>query len=157
MCGRYISPDQAALERYWNLSSSGVQWSASYNVCPSQELPVLRLDEHGIRDLSVLEWGFQPAWAKKSWINARSETVFTSRIGISILHAESILREVGSDYRRSGPAALLKSGDNVTTCQNLYMVTTENRWLSTMPPLIWAEKAFFRRSGPSTIFKFCTW
>ena len=76
MCGRYLTPDQAAIERYWGLASPP-DYFPSYNVGPSQRAPVIRLDQHGNRGLSLLTWGYQPGWAKRAWINARSETVFT--------------------------------------------------------------------------------
>jgi putative SOS response-associated peptidase YedK len=91
MCGRYLTPDEAALERAWDLHApSG--YRQSYNFAPSQLAPVLVAsaagadDEHapdGAADgrfaLELLTWGFQPHWAKRAWINARSETVFSSR------------------------------------------------------------------------------
>jgi putative SOS response-associated peptidase YedK len=78
MCGRYVSPDEAALERAWQLSAPA-GYRQSYNLAPSQLAPVLLPDEAGGLGLAQLVWGFQPAWAKRGWINARAETVFTSR------------------------------------------------------------------------------
>jgi len=78
MCGRYITPDQAAIEREWGLVTPA-EFTQSFNLVPSLLAPVIRLDESGAQDLSLVTWGFQPAWAKRAWINARSETVFSSR------------------------------------------------------------------------------
>ena len=49
-----------------------------YNVAPSQDVAVVRANDHG-RTLAMLRWGLIPAWAKDSaighrLINARSET-----------------------------------------------------------------------------------
>ena len=78
MCGRYLTPDEAALERAWNLHApSG--YRQSYNLAPSQLAPVLLPGADGGFALAMLSWGFQPHWAKRAWINARSETVFSSR------------------------------------------------------------------------------
>ena len=49
ICGRYVTPDEAAMERAYNLTAR--QWEAwmaeayrpSYNVAPSQRVPVLRV------------------------------------------------------------------------------------------------------------------
>jgi putative SOS response-associated peptidase YedK len=41
--------------------------------------PVLLPADGGGMRLELFAWGFQPAWAKNPWINARSETVFSSR------------------------------------------------------------------------------
>lgn len=78
MCGRYLTPEQADLERAWNLSAP-TDYLRSYNLAPSQPAPVVLPDREGNRTLGLLKWGYQPAWAKRAWINARSETVFSSR------------------------------------------------------------------------------
>lgn len=51
-----------------------------YNIAPTQMAPVVRLNEEGVRELSLLRWGLIPAWVKDakmgaSLINARAETV----------------------------------------------------------------------------------
>jgi putative SOS response-associated peptidase YedK len=78
MCGRYLSPDAAAMERAWQLSAP-TDYRQSYNLAPSQLAPVLVPARDGGLALELLVWGFQPHWAKRAWINARSETVFESR------------------------------------------------------------------------------
>lgn len=76
MCGRYLSPDAAAFERHFKLTPPE-GYRRSFNVAPSQFAAVIRQREgHRVAELGV--WGFQPAWAKRAWINARAETVFTS-------------------------------------------------------------------------------
>ena len=78
MCGRYLTPDEAALERAFELSAP-TDYRQSYNLAPSQSAPALLPDAAGNRKLAMLVWGFQPHWSKRAWINARSETVFSSR------------------------------------------------------------------------------
>ena len=78
MCGRYLTPDAAALERAWELSAP-TGYRQSYNFAPSQLAPVILPGDDNALALDLLIWGFQPHWAKRAWINARSETVFTSR------------------------------------------------------------------------------
>jgi putative SOS response-associated peptidase YedK len=78
MCGRYLTPDEAALERAWELSAP-TGYRQSYNLTPSQLAPVILSRAPGSMELEMLVWGFQPHWAKRAWINARSETVFSSR------------------------------------------------------------------------------
>jgi len=77
MCGRYLTPEQADLERAWDLAP--VDYRQSFNLAPSQLAPVVRSNEHGAFSMDLFVWGFKPHWAKRGWINARSETVFTSR------------------------------------------------------------------------------
>jgi hypothetical protein len=42
MCGRYISPDQASIEREFNLVHQEWQFPASFSVAPTQQVPILR-------------------------------------------------------------------------------------------------------------------
>ncbi len=82
MCGRYVSPSEAAIEREFNLVHMEWQFPSSFNVAPTQDVPVVRLrngEPQGIR----LRWGLIPYFAqgvppKYSTINARIETVQTA-------------------------------------------------------------------------------
>lgn len=81
MCGRYVSPDQAAIERAWHIGRDNSNpFRAHYNAAPTQMLPALRVHpEHG-RELALLRWGLVPPRAKDAaigarMINARAETV----------------------------------------------------------------------------------
>lgn len=50
----------------------------SYNICPTQPVVVIRIDE-GKKAVAVMRWGLIPLWAKDkkmSFINARSDTLF---------------------------------------------------------------------------------
>jgi putative SOS response-associated peptidase YedK len=85
MCGRYVTPGQAEIERDWyygwpkNSPERDIV-HINYNAAPTQRLPVFRL--HGERgpELVLLRWGLIPSWAKDAAIgariiNARGETV----------------------------------------------------------------------------------
>ena len=63
MCGRYITRNQAAIERYFNVSSHQFRLADRYNVVPSTKVPVIRLIE-GNRMMSGMYWGLIPSWAK---------------------------------------------------------------------------------------------
>jgi putative SOS response-associated peptidase YedK len=81
MCGRYVTRDQAAIERYFNVTSHQFQLSDRYNVAPSTNVPVIRIID-GARTISGMHWGLIPCWAKDTkigykTINARAETVAT--------------------------------------------------------------------------------
>ncbi len=83
MCGRYVSPDEGSLEREFNLvRSPGLEIRTSYNVAPTQKVPVVRSSE-GENSLELMRWGLIPFFAKGeptkySTINARIETVETA-------------------------------------------------------------------------------
>lgn len=91
MCGRYVTPATAALERAYQLDARSVErflsvaMLPSYNVAPTQQVPILRVlrDRGGVRELEPMRWGLVPYWArgispKFSTINARVETLTTA-------------------------------------------------------------------------------
>lgn len=89
MCGRYTIrrlPDLIRLgivqlpdfeEFSQRVSQLGV-----FNIAPSQQMPIVRLDETGQTVATTARWGFIPSWSKEkpkvAPINARSETVAVS-------------------------------------------------------------------------------
>ena len=82
MCGRYVSPDDVAIEREFKLLPAEFKFPESFNVAPTQRVPVIRQKPQG-RVLELLRWGLIPFFAKGepgkySTINARIETVETS-------------------------------------------------------------------------------
>jgi putative SOS response-associated peptidase YedK len=84
MCGRYVSPEQAAIERHWNLiRGGGNPFARRYNVAPSTAVPVLHQSaDGGALTLEHARWGLIPAWWKQDKlpthsINARSEEAAT--------------------------------------------------------------------------------
>jgi putative SOS response-associated peptidase YedK len=82
MCGRYVSPDDASIEREFNLVHAELKFPVSYNVAPSQHVPVIRNIDGNLRS-SLVRWGLIPFFAKGeppkySTINARIETVETA-------------------------------------------------------------------------------
>jgi putative SOS response-associated peptidase YedK len=64
MCGRYVSPDQASIEREYALVHHKWQFPPSYNVAPTQDVPIIRADKHGQRTGTRVHWGLIPFWAK---------------------------------------------------------------------------------------------
>jgi len=53
-----------------------------WNVAPSNRMPIVRMDDEGMRELAIARWGFIPSWAKElpklQPINVRAETVTTN-------------------------------------------------------------------------------
>jgi putative SOS response-associated peptidase YedK len=83
MCGRFVSRTDAETERAFGLTRSAWRkgW-ASYNVAPSQAVPIVRAAD-GEREGVLVRWGLIPFWArgevpKYSTINARSESIATA-------------------------------------------------------------------------------
>jgi putative SOS response-associated peptidase YedK len=82
MCGRYVTKDQAAMERAFSVVKPWWRFEASYNVAPTQSVPIVRLAE-GEREGVMMRWDLIPFFAKGvppkySTINARIETVATA-------------------------------------------------------------------------------
>lgn len=89
MCGRFVTPEQAAIERYWHMGGCNNNpyppFAARYNVTPQQGnpqayVPVIRHDTEGEPELVMMQWWLLPHWAKASRIefstfNARTDKV----------------------------------------------------------------------------------
>jgi len=77
MCTRYITPDQAAIERVWHIGRHNQhKWAAE--IFPRAQGPFLRLLNGDALDLVVGQWGLAPHWAKSAKLaystnNCRSE------------------------------------------------------------------------------------
>lgn len=82
MCGRFVSRDQAAIERYFNLPKINNPLADRYNVNPQDDAPVVRLVD-GELELSLMYWSLIPRWAptrkiKYRTFNAKAETADTA-------------------------------------------------------------------------------
>lgn len=108
MCGRYLTPDEAAFERHFAVPAP-TGYFRSYNVAPSQPAPVVLIDTRGEskgqRTAALITWGFKPAWAKRSWINARAETVFRSNAFAEAARGRRCLVAAAGWYEWQGDAA----------------------------------------------------
>lgn len=80
MCGRYVAPDTAAIERAWQIGRrNNNPYPRRYNVTPSSQVQILRrAPDADMLELVEARWGLIPSWWAKakpptSTINARSE------------------------------------------------------------------------------------
>lgn len=80
MCGRYVSPDEAAIERQWHIGRRNSNpFPRRFNVAPTTEVPLLRVSGRSREiELRLGRWGLIPHWWKearppKSSFNARLE------------------------------------------------------------------------------------
>lgn len=81
MCGRFTrTENELSLQQRFGFEDySGALPEPSYNIAPSQDCPIVRVEEDR-RVLSVMRWGLVPVWSKDAksgyrMINARGETV----------------------------------------------------------------------------------
>jgi putative SOS response-associated peptidase YedK len=84
MCGRYVSPEEAEIERFWHIGRhNNDPFQRRFNVSPTQIIPILRLDrETGEIELVNARWGLIPNWWKdakppRTTHNARAEEAAT--------------------------------------------------------------------------------
>ena len=80
MCGRFAfySPAEAVTRLFG--AQPGEDLAPRFNIAPTQDAPVVRVDAEGAREFVPLRWGLIPFWAKdpkigNRMINARAETV----------------------------------------------------------------------------------
>ncbi len=80
MCGRYT-----LIEDWFDADRVELdELQPSYNVAPSQTVPVVGENEDGRRSILPFQWGFLPFWADEkdtsySMINARADTLDSKR------------------------------------------------------------------------------
>src|SRR4030095_2930404 len=80
MCGRYALHTQpAALALAFGVPFPSTL-RARYNIAPMQDVPIIRRNAAGDRELVQVRWGLVPRWAKdpsigNRMINARAETL----------------------------------------------------------------------------------
>lgn len=83
MCGRYVTPEERAIENAWRISArNSGWWIRSFNVAPTTQVPLLRLGAQGELELAPARWGLIPTWWKQPKpptfsFNARSEEAAT--------------------------------------------------------------------------------
>jgi len=83
MCTRYMTPDQAAMERYWQIGRDNNPWREQRQVFPHSLAPFIRASraaDEPRRELVVGQWGLIPWFAKTaklsySTMNARVEEI----------------------------------------------------------------------------------
>lgn len=80
MCGRYVSPDQAAIERFWHIGRHNPPrwWEKNEDVAPTTSIPIITKADDGTLELQAARWGLIPHWWKQEkpptkTFNARSE------------------------------------------------------------------------------------
>ena len=71
------------LEEYFGTDPWEGEWEPRYNIAPTQPVPIIRQNpKEPRRELSLVQWGLIPSWAKDAsgsarMINARAETAAT--------------------------------------------------------------------------------
>ena len=109
MCGRFARYSLLReLERYFNARPDAFDIEPSYNVAPTQEIPVI-IQQEGKRHIKQLHWGLVPFWAKdisigSRMINARVETVTSKPAFRAALKQRRCLIPANGFYEWKGKA-----------------------------------------------------
>jgi putative SOS response-associated peptidase YedK len=81
MCGRYlITSPVEALRALYGFEGPALNLQPRWNAAPTDNLPVVRRRDDGVRELLLMRWGLVPYWATdpsvgSRMINARGESV----------------------------------------------------------------------------------
>ncbi len=104
MCGRFtVVLKEKDLKDEFDVEAPPEFTYESYNIAPSQAVPIIHLDKDQKRQLSLMQWGFLPSWAKDPKeilrpINARLETVEKSPMFKSSFQKRRCLIPVSGFY-----------------------------------------------------------
>src|SRR5450759_898840 len=121
MCGRYVSPEQAAIERQWHIGRQNKPplfepFAARYNVAPQQGnpakyIPVIRHAEGGEPELVRLQWWLLPFWSKEPRIKY---STFNARVSSMTVtgHQETLTRQ--GNRSRGRPVNTRKPPSRIT-------------------------------------------
>jgi putative SOS response-associated peptidase YedK len=97
-CGRYIlkaKPEE--IKKHYNLATVPDDFHSSYNVAPSQIMPVVTEDEKG-RHLQFMKWGiprFIQKDVEKMLINTRAESAFSPFWNKTVLNQRILIPATG--------------------------------------------------------------
>lgn len=65
MCGRYVTPEEASIERRWQVGrNSGNPLASRFNTSPSANIPILWQAAAQAMQIATARWGLIPPWWK---------------------------------------------------------------------------------------------
>ena len=136
MCGRYVvtwQPDEIS-ERFQlrRLPEGLFQTYMTFNAAPTQELPVIVIDETGERVLRPMHWGLRARWSKPgdkkavAPFNARAETVLDKPMFRNLIKSKRCLVPARGYYEwqnrgdHKQPYLISTPGDELIAFAGLY-------------------------------------
>lgn len=100
-CGRYVvDVEPEDLQQHYRLPNKAERALHSYDVRPTQTMPVVRAEDDGTLQLDQMRWGLVPFWSKKpssgyTTFNARDDAVFTKPTWRSVYHKRLLVPATG--------------------------------------------------------------
>jgi putative SOS response-associated peptidase YedK len=136
MCGRYVitwQPDEIS-ERFQlrRLPEGLFQTYMNFNAAPTQELPVIVIDEAGERVLRPMSWGLRARWAKPgdkkavAPFNARAESLLEKPMFRNLVKSKRCLVPARGYYEwqnrgdHKQPFLIQPEGDDLIALAGLY-------------------------------------
>jgi putative SOS response-associated peptidase YedK len=136
MCGRYeLHTHPAAVALAFGLAHAPA-FGARYNIAPMQNVPIVRHNAAGEREIVQVRWGFVPRWARDPgigarMINARAETVAERPAFRNAFQRHRCLVPADAFYEwRRGPAGKQPVRIHRADGQPFGMAGLYERWLS---------------------------
>jgi putative SOS response-associated peptidase YedK len=132
MCGRYTLRFTAAT-KVPGLDCALPEMKARYNLTPSQDGIIVRLNEAGEMYASIATWGFCPGWMKdasKAQANARGETVADKPMFRSAFRKTRCLVVIDSFYewdrsvKPTQPYSIQRMGGAPLACAGIWTTRT---------------------------------
>jgi len=132
MCGRYVSPDEAAIERAWHVGRQNSNpFSRRFNVAPTSTVPFITGNESGQPEVSSARCGLIPSWWKEAkppryGFNAGFEEIATKQCGGSRCATRDVLsqRKAGMSGRRSSTLSPTRAKYCKESSRNSYICSS---------------------------------
>src|SRR6266508_110585 len=136
MCGRYVSPEEAAVERAWHIGRRN--WKTPfgkprYNVAPTMRVIMLRRDAASPEiELAHARWGFVPYWWKEAQpplgrFNAKVETAGANGMWREALSRARCLLPALGWYEWREEERIDKATGEVVKVNQPYYITRKDR------------------------------
>ena len=135
MCGRYVPPDVAALERAFHLGrAEWGGWVQHFNVAPTSLVPMVYSPGDGESIGALARWGLIPSWWKQDALpsftfNARSEEAAVKPMWRSALrHSRCLVPALGWYEWRVEPAGKVPYYIHPLGSAGLYFAGLWSEW-----------------------------
>jgi putative SOS response-associated peptidase YedK len=146
MCGRYVTPDEAALERFWHIGAHNwLQFTLPvFNVAPTTQVPIILRGTDAPFEAHAARWGLVPHWWKQPQppsmtFNARAEEAAEKPTWRTALRSQRCLVPVSGWYewqvvvgaKVKQPHFIHVPGEEVLALAGLW-----SRWTSPAGPVL---------------------
>ena len=149
MCGRYVSPTMAEMERYRALSdaqrNNQLGFSQHFNIAPSTQIPIIYPGDEGL-ELRMARWGLVPFWWKQPKMppftfNARIEEAASKPMWRQVVKTSRCLVPAIGWYEWKAVAATDRMTGEIKTAKQPYFIHLPGRQIFAFAGLMCRWKA----------------